>query len=105
MTTRGRTLSDDPVEHLRRGTLEQFESEWVWLEPDSGAAGGEAITAARRHGLNEIPALVSVERDDWGDGRNARDATADVTVTKDRDEVVITNAHATEGFYVRIRAR
>ncbi len=94
----------DALESLRRGTLQQFESEWVLL------GAGEAVS--RRHGLGEeVPAVVSVDIDDVGDGRNAIRAVtstaqsiADVTVESDVEKVTITN-DTQKRQYFRIRAR
>ncbi len=88
----------DALENVRRGTLQQFESEWILLNV------GEVVT--RRHGLGEeVPALVSVDLDDTGDGRNAIGATTeDVTVQSTPEEIIISNETQTRQYF-RIRAR
>ena len=88
----------EALENLRRGSLQQFESDWIALND------GQA--ASRRHGLGEeVPALVSVDLDDVGDGRNAiASDAADVTVESTTDEITITNNTGTRQFF-RIRAR
>lgn len=88
----------DALENVRRGSLQQFESDWMALND------GQA--ASRRHGLGEeVPALVSVDLDDVGDGRNAiASDAADVTVETTTDEITITNNTGTRQFF-RIRAR
>lgn len=93
------------LDDLRRGTLDQYESDWFWLEPNGSSAGAVAYIASRRHNLDQIPATVYVEFDDTGDGRNAVDATANVTVTRDRDEITVQNDDTAEGHWCRIRAR
>ncbi len=88
----------DALESLRRGSLQQFESEWVLLLPNQAAS--------RRHGLGEeVPATVSVDLDDVGDGRNAIGATSeDVTIQSTVEQVTITNTTDTRQYF-RIRAR
>ncbi len=88
----------EALESLRRGTLQEFLSEWLQLDPGQ--------SASRRHGLGEdVPATVSVDLDDVGDGRNAIRATQqDVTVESNVEEVTITNDSETRQFF-RIRAR
>lgn len=88
----------DALESLRRGTLQQFESEWILLNKDQ--------TVSRRHSLGEeVPALISVDLDDVGDGRNARSTDpADVTVQSTVGEITITNNTPTRQYF-RIRAR
>ena len=92
------TEMQDAIENLRRGTLDQFESEWILLNPDQ--------SVSRRHRLGEeVPALVSVDLDDVGDGRNAIGATSDdVTIQSDIESVTITNITVVRQFF-RIRAR
>ena len=88
----------DALESLRRGTLQQFESDWILLNPGQ--------SASRRHGLGEeVPALVSSDLDDVGDGRNARSTDpSDVTIQSTVESITITN-DTTERQYFRIRAR
>jgi len=88
----------DALENVRRGTLQQFESEWILLN------AGEVVT--RRHGLGEeVPALVSVDLDDTGDGRNAIGATTDdVTIQSTPEEIIVSNDTQTRQYF-RIRAR
>ena len=93
----------EALESLRRGTLDQFESEWILLNPGQ--------SASRRHGLGEqVPALVSVDLDDAGDGRNAISADPvseqpDVFIESSTDSITITNPSETKRQYYRIRAR
>ncbi len=92
----------EALESLRRGTLDQFESDWIALNPGQ--------SATRRHGLGEqVPALVSVDLDDAGDGRNAISADLvseqpDVFIESSAETVTITNTTQTRQYY-RIRAR
>ncbi len=93
----------EALEGIRRGTLDQFESDWILLNPGQ--------SASRRHGLGEqVPATVSIELDDVGDGRNAIAADLvseqpDVQIESSTELITITNNEQGTRQYFRIRAR
>lgn len=95
----------DAFEHLREGTREQFESDWVSIvEPD-----GEDIAVTFTHRLGEIPWAVDVLQSDASDGSNPAEAdlsAADMTVTKDATEITLTRStSSTAGdLYFKVRA-
>ena len=84
------------LEHLRKGTREQYQSGWV-----SVAA---SATAALTHELGEMPWVVDVVRADADGGYNAVEVPAtDITVAKTATTITITNA-AADTYYFQVRA-
>ena len=97
----------DQLEHLRQGTFEKYESEWVLIR--SGA--NHVFT----HNLDDVPVMVDVIRSDLAAGDNPRTVDADVTggeeatIVKTDTSITVTNNVTTAvngmtDFYFKVRA-
>lgn len=97
----------EAVEYLRRGTREQYESEWVLIRQNSSK---EFI-----HDLDEVPWAVSVLRSDTLDGTKYGTVApaTDYTLTyanSDGDKatigryITITNTVTDTDYYFKVRA-
>jgi hypothetical protein len=93
------------LEHLRKGTVEQYESGWVLIrDAISGTTDG---TKDFTHDLEEIPRVVDVMRSETSDGKNAIDGNSGVTVAKTSTTITLTipNGSPLGGdFYFKVRA-
>jgi hypothetical protein len=93
----------DGMEHLRIGTRDQYESEWVRIE-GVDFVGTHEFT----HGLGEIPWVVDVLQSTRSDGANPTPAIpggTDVTVTKTATTITVQNDDAaTVDVYFQVRA-
>ena len=84
----------DVLEHIRRGTRQQYESDWTSIADSDD----ESFT----HELGEVPWLVDVLMADDSEGYNAVNGNASVTVAKTDTTITVTSsAGATKYFQVR----
>ena len=91
------TNEEDEKESLRQGTRQQFQSPWIMIP------FGETKTI--RHELGEIPWAVSAVRSLENDGRHPNDPGSDVTFANKTDtQVDVTNGHASQDYYIQVRA-
>jgi hypothetical protein len=90
------------IEHLRKGTREQYESAWVSVTANTDVAPTSEFT----HELGEVPWVVDVIRADDSDGYNAEVVpSTDVTITK--TDTLVTLAiptSVTVTYYYQVRA-
>lgn len=91
MPIKGQPIGGDPLEHLRKGTREQYESPWTAI----AALGSATFT----HELGEIPWTVDVLKSEQADGRAPVPATVTVVKTETTISVV-----ATDTGYYQVRA-
>ena len=96
---RDRFMEDEPsvdhMEHLRRGTFKQYESEWTLIE-DTG-------THTFTHELGDIPCVVDVSSSEVITGHNPVNVNASVTVTKIVKTITVVSAAGSD-LYFRVRA-
>ena len=88
----------DEIENVRLGTREQWISDWASIN--------DTETHTFNHPLDEIPWVVSVIYSETQQGYLARDATADVTVTKTDSAITVLNGIGNDDFlrYFQVRA-
>lgn len=90
------SATEEFLEHLRKGTREQFESSWEVINPGADKSYS--------HGLGEIPWMVDVVQAEDAGGKSATIA-ADATATKTSDTITVTvAATATAGLFYKVRA-
>ena len=83
------------VEDLRQGVREQFESEWVRVEPDA--------SKAFPHGLAEVPIVWTARQSATADGQKPVSAPLSVTLSPDETNVTLTNGLSV-GAWFKVRA-
>jgi hypothetical protein len=92
----------DDVDHLRKGTRDQYTSRWVKIL--------DGLSHEFLHELGEIPWTVSVNRSESDEGKQAVEATIgsglDITITKTDTTITVTNNTGIEDFstYFQVRA-
>lgn len=79
------------LEHLRKGTREQYESDWV-LFPQPLSSGDTTVSRTFPHGLDEVPWIVDILESEEADGARAKSLqpASYVTFTKDERDIIVT---------------